>query len=770
MLTMEDVYYEDQSREEISDTIPQVHSMGTGIVGQAALTGKHKWVDSDCQMCEDDYGLHQQFSYGIKILERVKFVEQTEALLRGIENDDMLDVLNSAVLSVDCENYDLNGLLTSISSGNLHDWNFKSVYGDYSEMLLGKPCSSANVNDSFPSMDLILEEGTAPMHGFSSHLGDQLAPSVEAGDSIEHSFNNLVARNPGFDTWSGEISSLGSVGQQLASATRIQDVTDGNAFDSNKVEAQNSELSFLYSVNRPLDPTGPFQDHIGNSLDIQHTPQSSIVTKDNYPDRFSMMNELSKDLEPVDDFEEISNFFSIDDLCQLLAPSPEPNMYGKVTALEESQEFNTTSFAQVGNTVIDVLPVTCQAVHNNSSILAATNLDGQETSKVMHSSENSLLDIMRHDLSCDQTKDWWESMEMLTPALSVATNAAATTTTDIAFSDCTSDLNVGTLGGSRKRLFSELGIEEFLNSSNFEDQSSTNTKQKRKYSPENRNPKHMASHALVRPVPKLDMTNNLVHKKEIFPPTQVGAGGLWINDRNSNTGRTRPANLQPQKPVEHNKVTRKRAKPGETTRPRPKDRQKIQDCIGELRGIIPSGGKCSIDSLLDRTIRYMIFLQSITKYADKLKEPNEPKLIEKANENVQKDSKVRDSQKCGSGVTCAFEAKGQTMLCPIIVEDMGPPGQMLIEMIFEEQGFFLEIVDMVGGFGLNILKAKMEIKDNKIWARFIVELDEAKQVTVACVVLRKRLRNRVPCLALKDCFVFSVSFELSTALILSEEV
>ena len=35
----------------------------------------------------------------------------------------------------------------------------------------------------------------------------------------------------------------------------------------------------------------------------------------------------------------------------------------------------------------------------------------------------------------------------------------------------------------------------------------------------------------------------------------------------------------------------------------------------------------------------------------------------------------------GSGATWAFEVAGQTMVCPIIVEDLNPPGQMLIEVI-----------------------------------------------------------------------------------------
>lgn len=36
--------------------------------------------------------------------------------------------------------------------------------------------------------------------------------------------------------------------------------------------------------------------------------------------------------------------------------------------------------------------------------------------------------------------------------------------------------------------------------------------------------------------------------------------------------------------------------------------------------------QCSIDSLLDRTIKYMLFLQSVTKYADELKQSDEPKV------------------------------------------------------------------------------------------------------------------------------------------------
>jgi hypothetical protein len=129
---------------------------------------------------------------------------------------------------------------------------------------------------------------------------------------------------------------------------------------------------------------------------------------------------------------------------------------------------------------------------------------------------------------------------------------------------------------------------------------------------------------------------------------------------------------------EMGKAGRKRSRPGENPRPRPKDRQLIQDRIKELREIVPNGEKvclmdlffkllmfyyyfhfklqiqndacrnivlyilnlgvvtlilvsyeqCSIDALLEKTIKHMLFLQSVAKHADKLKEAGESKVLE----------------------------------------------------------------------------------------------------------------------------------------------
>ncbi|MED6220193.1 hypothetical protein PIB30_042567 [Stylosanthes scabra] len=187
----------------------------------------------------------------------------------------------------------------------------------------------------------------------------------------------------------------------------------------------------------------------------------------------------------------------------------------------------------------------------------------------------------------------------------------------------------------------------------------------------------------------------------------------WI-ENGSRVKRENSVSTGYSKRPDEGKSNRKRLKPGENPRPRPKDRQMIQDRVKELREIVPNGAKCSIDSLLERTIKHMLFLQSVTKHADKLKQTGESKIISKEGGLL-----LRDNFE--GGATWAYEVGSQSMVCPIIVEDLSPPRQMLVEMLCEERGFFLEIADLIRGLGLTILKGVMETRNDKIWARFAVE-------------------------------------------------
>ncbi|KAL4345480.1 hypothetical protein AHAS_Ahas11G0282600 [Arachis hypogaea] len=94
----------------------------------------------------------------------------------------------------------------------------------------------------------------------------------------------------------------------------------------------------------------------------------------------------------------------------------------------------------------------------------------------------------------------------------------------------------------------------------------------------------------------------------------------------------------------------------------------------ELWEIVPNGAKCSIDALLERTIKHMLFLQSVTKHAYKLKQTGDSKIISKEGGLLLKDN-------FEGGATWAYEVGSQSMVCPIIVEDLNHPRQMLVEVV-----------------------------------------------------------------------------------------
>lgn len=58
---------------------------------------------------------------------------------------------------------------------------------------------------------------------------------------------------------------------------------------------------------------------------------------------------------------------------------------------------------------------------------------------------------------------------------------------------------------------------------------------------------------------------------------------------------------------------------------------------------------------------------------------------------------------------------------------------LLWQMLCEERGFFLEIADLIRGMGLTILKGVMEARDDKIWARFAVEVSHEPGLGIVVV-------------------------------------
>ncbi|GMI73867.1 conserved peptide upstream open reading frame 7, LONESOME HIGHWAY LIKE 2 [Hibiscus trionum] len=164
-------------------------------------------------------------------------------------------------------------------------------------------------------------------------------------------------------------------------------------------------------------------------------------------------------------------------------------------------------------------------------------------------------------------------------------------------------------------------------------------------------------------------------------------------------------------PAKNNK---KRARPGENPRPRPRDRQLIQDRLKELRELVPNGAKCSIDSLLERTIKHMVFLQGITKHADKLGKCADSKMH-------QEGAGILGSSNYEQGSSWVVEVGSHLKVCSIVVENINKNGQMRVKLLCEECSHFLELAEVIRSLGLTILKGFTEAHGEKTWICFVVE-------------------------------------------------
>ncbi|XWS38182.1 hypothetical protein CRYUN_Cryun19dG0108400 [Craigia yunnanensis] len=750
LLTMEDAYYEEQMGPLVDSMLLKFHILGEGIIGQAAFTGKHQWIFSDAHyngsdssgnqnMFQDESEFQNQFSSGIKtiaiitverrgvvqfgstkkILERLEFLDEAKKLFYDMGSCHGLTPL-------EIETCILDGFFASLAScGNFYNENLTTEQSGCSREPKGWPRSLKNLTESSCFMPEIQDHSMNSMQQYLSHLRSQLQTSSTEAQIISSgkisAVNCLAADTPCTSTWSSEGSILTSFETSLPSERGPWD--SPNAFSKKENDLvlggnmeQNlqggSAFTSFYSTGELVDAELLTLDSFVKTVKHQH----SFGTNGGPPDSVVSLQRITEEFNPADFTTDLSSTFTLDDLPQWLSPSPQHNVNGAGATMtsDPSCSIGVTSVSSTligGDMVIDI-PVRQEANSLQSSI-TDTFISNVEKSIIVHDNGNDLFNAVGLDFGFGKTETEEFLEDIIMPLLRVD-NSAVTS----GMSESISELDVRSMTGKRKGLFSELCLEDLLDGvsnssyvtkSSVEDQLST-TKRRRIESSSNFHQGQFVdlscsggSMNLVQHSHNWDKSNNIIFNKEVHQKSQVG---VWIDDSYSvNAGHAVVATSK--------KPTRKRAKPGESTRPRPKDRQLIQDRINELRRIIPHSGKqLSIDHLLERTIKHLLFLQGVTKYADKIKQADEPKLIGQENGMLPK-------HKMSGGATWAFEVGAQSI--PIVVEDLNPPGQMLIEMLCEVQGFFLEIADIIRALGLNILKGVMELQEDKIWARFIVE-------------------------------------------------
>ncbi|KAG5037663.1 hypothetical protein AAZX31_07G128800 [Glycine max] len=198
------------------------------------------------------------------------------------------------------------------------------------------------------------------------------------------------------------------------------------------------------------------------------------------------------------------------------------------------------------------------------------------------------------------------------------------------------------------------------------------------------------------------------------------------------------SHMQPVGGPKLSSTSKKRTRVGNNQKSRPRDRQLIMDRMKELRELVPEGGRCSIDNLLERTIKHMLYLRKITSQAEKLK-----RIANRAVPECKR-QKVNASH---PGRSCAFDFESQ-LSWPIVIEDLECSGHMLIEMICNEHGLFLEIAQVIRKLDVTILKGILENRSSNSWACFIVEVPRGfHRMDVLCPLLHllQLRRNPVSC-------------------------
>lgn len=550
------------------------------------------------------------------MLENLEFFDQTKNLLREMENSDGLIQLENAPSSLNRETDDLNAIFASlISSRNSFSDNFAPAHDGSSRELKGNPCLLADLTQSSTFTSEIDHRSIN-----SSHLCNQLQiPGREAQILSSEkpstlyqpvflpstSVKNSVTSTPCISTWSNEESVLTSFEQLFPSESVIQDSSNVYSAKANALlhnSQVESRLTSTYSTEGLLGVEKTIPASIGKMMDNQLCAQSSLETEAKLPEMATNLPRLPEEFKPVDFTTDFSNSYKVEDLSQFFSPSQDDilNRTGTTTNTSLLKSVGSTSVSSGmvhGDVSVDI-PTKHPSNSGQSSISDAFISGGRQKFAVVHDVENDLFEGMGLDFVCERAGECWE--DYIKPVVGGDHSAIST-----GMSGCVTDLDVGSTGGPRKGRFSQLGLEEILNGvsssssvtrCSFEDQLSSAKRRKMESSSSNGNQIPLTklscsdgSMGLMQPFYNQEM-HNLVHKKDFLLKSQVG---LWIDDSYSiNAEHSAVATAKkPEKPL---KVSKKRARPGESTRPRPKDRQQIQDRLKELRGIIPNGVKVNI--------------------------------------------------------------------------------------------------------------------------------------------------------------------------------
>nr|QJQ51246.1 bHLH transcription factor bHLH23.1 [Gardenia jasminoides] len=740
LLTLQDVYCDEQLGVVIDDMLLQVHMLGQGVIGQSAFTKNHRWMFSDSHFgklspsgslqnsnaFQEYSAFHCQFSNGIKTIvvisveplgvvqfgstqklaERLEFVSQTKELFQSIELLQGLALSEIEPLSLHNDAWEASGLcapLISCQSPRYATPPFQ--HGDSCADLIEKDCLLKKITLSNPSTSDCKTTGL--LDTASSLCDNRLG------------FPNTVAHVDSNGNVSPQQSHMESCSLSELSASQGPFNCSWTDYDIQEISIFNSMCNSELLIDMPETP----QQLCENKMSNQNCGPWFHSTEDQLqrPSSLCTFEELVPEIE----FEKsISKHCTNDELFQWFSPMTDEN-YDIMEAKLKSDPSGTSEVTSLSsnskgchvpsNLILDNQPSTSV----QSSVTNAINSAEKEKGSGIFGNDMRS-DCPRGDMGSKNPGDWEDVIGSMD--ISRYLNFIASS------SDCMPEQYLESKLRTSNTLFSQLGLYQRVDAigkgscsdanSDFRDEWSSTAKRRKIESPLLSNnevsylPEFVGTVNSFQPIHRLNSTSNFESKGKVIRKTEAGS----CNDDNCSII-AEDTVLSPKKLESPAKTIKKKAKPG--TKPRPRDRQQIHDRLLELRELIPNGEKMSIDRLLHLTIKHLLFLQCVTRHAKRFVQTDELKSGTVWNKHPNS----------GNGVTWACEVGDQTMYCPLIVEDLSVPGQMLIEILCEEQGFFLEIVDIIRGFGLTVLRGVMEARETKLWARFNVEAEENRHVT-----------------------------------------
>lgn len=340
-----------------------------------------------------------------------------------------------------------------------------------------------------------------------------------------------------------------------------------------------STFTSFYSAGELVDAELHNLDSFGKAKQEQHSLGTNAGLLDSVISQQRSIEELN-----LGDFTtDLSSSFTMDDFSQWFSPLPQHHIHGAGATM------TTDPSCSVGVTSVPSVPIGGDAVINIpvGQIANSSKSSTADAFTMVHDNGNDLFSGTGMDFRLRKAGEFSENID--SPLLHSDNKVVA--------SGMSSSMT-----GKRKGLFSELGLEELLGGvssssyvakSSVEDRIFTTKRRKIENSSSNFHlgqleglscsggDMNLAQHSHT-----WDKSNDTIFSKEFHQKSQVG---LWIDDSYGVKAGNAVVTTA-KKPI------RKRAKPGESSRPRPKDRQLIQDGIKELRGVIPHSGKVLMTS------------------------------------------------------------------------------------------------------------------------------------------------------------------------------